>query len=667
MDLDFDGPSKVQSRQSRFAPKNSKLKPQPETKPKIETLPSTESAISTKKEELRNHITENGVPTVKDDVILDGETTENDVTEEQVAIETDSDQDEIVREIDVWYNPSFGPSSQLYVLQYPLRPVWRPYELEERCQEVRLDCSTAEMEVDLAIDFDSKNFDRDSIHAEKMKKQTLSTSWMPLLSCASDYAVGILIGDKLHLNPVHAVVQLRPSPQHLKESELKKNITTSNDEKHVANEDIKEKKPVGPSKKQNKPPGNCKDIEERWLHLKYHGARSDISSRYLQKMAMEEGPPVPFSLSPVDYLNAFCPGRPADTDKYRSLRTRLSQLPLEERVRTWLLEGPPIHRFDALKHLAPDNPADEILSVLQVYAQLVQGLWVPKSSLLYGKNSGVEVLARNFVLYEFTKSTLIKKSAFGRWPEFLKAAIPALKSLAVERPDLNDWKLKEYPDKKFESLYGDVVRQQQATWECMGKQINDILPGKRNRSTMKNPLNPKANIPALPSGDKPTPSSLLRTSMSEEIREALPKALQNVFRDHKVCSFQLICRGLEKMALDKSSPLKEGPRNAITAAVGNAQEEIRAVLDQVAVNIHGVYVLKSSPDNPQDDTLRKVVIDLFMAGGLSAKLKKATITEAAKMRLGRDITSVEFQKVMKELCRSEKSGWVLKSGDGSPE
>lgn len=258
---------------------------------------------------------------------------------------------------------------------------------------------------------------------------------------------------------------------------------------------------------------------------------------------------------------------------------RLSQKPFEERVRTWLLEvctyyldfalliflclqgcnkvcldgpmvlitqhiskyeffsqqGPPIHRFDTLKHLAPDNPVDEILEVLKSCAQLVQGLWVAKSSLVYDTNNGVEVLARNFVLYEFTKSTLIKKSVFGRRPEFLKAATPVLKSLAVERPDLDDWKLKELPDKKFENLYGDVVREQEAIWESMGKQINDIMHGGRNRPTLKNPLNPKANIPALSSSDKPTPTTFLRTSLSEEIRGALPKALQNVFRIHKVC------------------------------------------------------------------------------------------------------------------------------------
>ncbi|WMV07531.1 hypothetical protein MTR67_000916 [Solanum verrucosum] len=143
--------------------------------------------------------------------------------------------------------------------------------------------------------------------------------------------------------------------------------------------------------------------------------------------------------------------------------------------------------------------------------------------------------------------------------------------------------------------------------------------------------------------------------MSEEIREALPKALQEVFRTYKVCSFQQIRQGLQKLGVPKSYPPKGAPRNAITASIDvfdAPQEEIQAVINQVAVNIHGVM---------------KVVIDLFMAEGPSAKQKKASVTEAAKLQLNRDITNVDFLKVMKELCHSEKSAWVLRSGDGKPE
>nr|ABU45193.1 unknown [Petunia integrifolia subsp. inflata] len=659
MDLDFDGPSKPppSSRAARFAPKNSKLKPQPKPEPEPEPEPLTDPTIPSKKEEIDSKpllTLENGssapsIDTEKADVEV----------QQDVAMEiVESGEDEVVREIDMYFTPSLDPNTQLYVLQSPMRPVWRPYELEERCKEVRLRPTTAQMEVDLAIDFDSKNFDRDSIYAEKMEKQTVSTSWIPVPTGTSGYAVGVLIGDKLHLNPIHTVVQLRPSKQHLKESELKKNIATSNDEKTVENEEIKENKPVAPSKKQNKPPGNDKDIEEHWVHLKYHGARSEISARYLQRMAMEEGSPIPFSMSlaffsvnlihRVDYLRTLCPGRPNDTDKYKDLRIRVSQLPLDERFRTWLHEGPPIHRFGALKHLALDNPVEEILEVLQRYAQVVQGLWVPKSSLVYGRNDGHEVLARDFVLFEFSKSPFIKQSVFDRKPEFFKAATPALKLLAVERPDLNDWKLKEHPDKEFENLYGDLVKEQQVTWERLGKQIYGLLAGGRNRPTMKNPSNPSAGIPALPSGGKPTPRSVTRTSMSERTREALQKALQKVFRTHKVCSFQQIRLRLREAAVSENDRPKGNAKGAVAAAsfVDDAPpEELQAVIDQVAFNIHGDYVLKSSPDNPQYDALRKVVVELLIGEGPSAKLKKATIMKAAKSELNRDIPPAEFQKV----------------------
>ncbi|MCD7465614.1 hypothetical protein HAX54_001629 [Datura stramonium] len=82
--------------------------------------------------------------------------------------------------------------------------------------------------------------------------------------------------------------------------------------------------------------------------------------------------------------------------------------------------------------------------------------------------------------------------------------------------------------------------------------------------------------------------------------EALPKAVQNVFRIHKVCSLPQILAGLRAMALSKSFDPKEPPKKAffLIAATGDSDvapiEEIQTVLDQVAVNIHGVYVLEVS-------------------------------------------------------------------------
>ena len=82
--------------------------------------------------------------------------------QENDSMDVDAREDTVVREIDVYFNPKMDEDTQvcpslcssfvmisfcsfidslylllqLYVLQYPLRPCWRPYELDERCQEV---------------------------------------------------------------------------------------------------------------------------------------------------------------------------------------------------------------------------------------------------------------------------------------------------------------------------------------------------------------------------------------------------------------------------------------------------------------------------------------------------------------------------------------------------
>ncbi|XP_022870617.1 uncharacterized protein LOC111389869 isoform X2 [Olea europaea var. sylvestris] len=113
-------------------------------------------------------------------------------------------------------------------------------------------------------------------------------------------------------------------------------------------------------------------------------------------MVAQEGLPINFSMSSRDYLNRLCPGN--SNEKFRSkvpTRRFLETLPLKERCKTWRLElmehGSPNHGFDALKHLALDDSVEEVLEVLQEYARLVQGLWVPKSSLVHGTDSGIEV------------------------------------------------------------------------------------------------------------------------------------------------------------------------------------------------------------------------------------------------------------------------------------
>lgn len=663
MDLDgLDEPSKVRKPPSRFAPTSkkpqpkSKPKPKPEPQESVPVGPKPDPSVSNTAEDAKPKIddtlskTETGVSNGSVKMEIDAKEERGAAVKENDPMDVDKEEDEddvVVREIDVYYTPSVDPNTQLYVMQYPLRPCWRPYELDERCKEVRVKPESTEVEVDLSID-DTKNYDPDIASRLNMKKQTLSSSWSP--PPATGYAVGVLIGNKLHLNPIHAVVQLRPSMDYLSSgnSKGKKNATSG--------EDSNEGKPLGLPKKQSKQmsSGNEQkpDVEESWIPLKYHGSKSDLSSRYLQNMVAPESSTIEFAMSPYDYMSSLCPGISNNNIKLNGPSRRvLLSLPLEERIKRLFLEGPPIHRFAALRHLIPNDSIEDLLIVLQEYGQLVQGLWVPKTSLLFPNpkpTEKVKLAARDYILLLFSKSLVVTPSELNvpMKPLILKSF---LNIFAVERPSFKDWKFKENVDTLFVELYPDIVRKQEQAWEVMGKNISAAFD-RAGKSVSKNVIT------------KP------KKTMTDETREALRKALPKVLQTHKVCSFQMICQGLRQLAISQSTLPKADPRIAVAAASGAEAppEELQEVISEVATNIHGFYVLKSSPEHPDFDPLRKVVIGLFLARGPNANIKKSEVQAAARLELKREPSNSEYIKVMTDLCESKGSAWVLKSGDGKP-
>ncbi|KAL5752721.1 hypothetical protein ACOSP7_022917 [Xanthoceras sorbifolium] len=650
-DEDFldDKPKQVPSRKSRFMPKGASV-PKSEPPPPPEPQQTDVSDLKEPKSEASSEPTattislspkaepsfSNGdvkmetkpVPEVEMDEPLDSN---------QAELESeDNHEDMIVREIDVYFTPSIDPDTQLYVMQYPMRPCWRPYELDERCQEVRVKSSQPQVEIDLAIDADSNNWDTEKASTLNITKQTLSSSWKP--SVGTDYAVGVLVDNKLHLNPVHAVVQLRPSTAYLKSVSSKR----QNNNKRIES-----------SSEQ------MSNDEECWIPLKYHSSKSDCSARYLEGMLAQDNSPIPFTMNPHDYFNSLFPGALNDNNKSKgSLRRVLLSMPLEERVQKLLREGPPVHRFSVLKHFAPDHSIEDVLGVLQKYALLVQGLWAPKSSLLFQDKA--KCLARDYILILFSKDLMVK---------FQQAYIDAklkdhvkgfLNVFAVERPSFKDWKFKAQTDVSFIKEYPNIVQKQEEVCAAIEKQITAVInragkggPGMMNAAvksaTASKPLNVNSNkgVSGLVTGNR---------ALSTETREALRKALQKFFQNHKVCSKQ----GLRDWAVSQSTLPKADSRVALLVAEGVDTADFEEVISQVATNIHGFYVSKSSPEHPELDQLRKIVLDLLLGKGPDAKLKRADVVEAARHVLKKEITSNEYNKVMTDICESKGSAWVLK-------
>ncbi|KAK8694706.1 hypothetical protein V6N13_072253 [Hibiscus sabdariffa] len=711
MDLDdfgeLDGSSQVNTRTSRFAPKSSKFapklksasKPKPEPSSKQEPQDSTpkpqppppppvESVLRKKEnddEDLKPAVVaelkaEQSISNGAVKMEVDGENKEDEIMteanrEEDQQKGEEEEEDMVVREIDVFYTPSMGDETQLYVLQYPLRPCWRPYELDERCKEVRVKPASGEVEIDMSVDVDSMNYDSESEKKMKMTKQTLSSSWLPPRPTGYGSAVGVLMGDKLYLNPIHAVVQLRPSLEHLKSSvSKKKNMVVADAEATVKVEEHNDGKAAGPSTKQNKKiPSSTEQKEEDkecWVPLKYHSSKSDFSAQYLHRMMTEQSCPIEFTMSPYDYIDSLCP-LPSSSNKSQGPSRRfLLSIPLEERLKTLLTKGPSLHRFSALRSFAEEVPIEEFFEVLQKQALLVQGLWAPKSSLLFPEDPS-KSLARDYVLLSFSNNPLISFKEVDDLSTSRKEEVKGiLNILAVKRMAFKDWKLKWDADNKFKKEYPDIVKKQEQNWKTGEEYVLSLIrrgaKGGPSRTKPGPVIKPEKAANSDKVARKVAPGAQAGRTMSDETREAVLKALKKVFQTYKVCSLQLIRKGLRDLALSESTLPKADARLVVKAAFGAdaPEHELQEVVSRVAVELpRGLFVLKSSPENPEYDPLREVVINLLR---VKEKLKKADVEAAALLSLKRKIANNEYNKVMSDFCEYKGNSWVLKSGDGKP-
>ncbi|XP_010474001.1 PREDICTED: uncharacterized protein LOC104753445 [Camelina sativa] len=370
------------------------------------------------------------------------ETTESELMMEldQIPLgEEEEEEDVVVRETDVFFNPSIeANNTKLYVLQYPLRPSWRPYEMDERCQQVRVNPSTCQVEVDLSMDIHSRNYDSEFA---SMTKQTLTTTWKQQPPWM-DYAIGVLSGDKityfnwslrLHLNPVHAVAQLRPSTQYFS---FKKKQAEALEESAITSKEL------------------------NWVSLKY-----------LKGMMANDNSSIDFNMSSELYINSLCRGGNSETK--HSWKRVLTSLPIEERVQKMLCQGPHLFQYSVLKHYAPELSDEDFLKVIQQYAWLVQGLWTPKTRLL--KLDGPLEASRDHVLMLFSKGSTIKYSdieATGRLRDKIKTMLTVF---AKERPLLCDWKLKVPTDVSFIKSYPDIAKEQAALWKATDEKLTSKI------------------------------------------------------------------------------------------------------------------------------------------------------------------------------------------------
>ncbi|CAN6277533.1 unnamed protein product [Urochloa humidicola] len=572
------------------------------------------------------------------------------------AVAEEEEEDFVVREIDVYYTPKpFDDDTKLYIMQYPLRPCWRPYELNEICEEVRVKPLSSEVEVDLSVDTQSENYDQEA--PLRLTKQTLSSS---KADGVSDYAVGVLKGNLVYLNHIDAVVQLRPSMSHVISGRAYTRQALQSQETNGGSSGSK-----APSRKGDDRPEDSKDHtedSEPWISLTYQPAGSNIATKYHDKMISNVGGPIDFTMSNSEYVMSLCPGASTSSrhiNKCQAIR-EMRLLPLEERLKKWFTEVSEVNQFDALKHLAPTYSEEEILKLLPEYAYLVRGLWVCKSSLLFDDGYA---LKRDRVLLEFTKSESVPSAHLDSWirlddPRRKRILIP----LCKRRGALNDYKFIS-TDLSFLKRYPHVVNEQECAWSAREMTIRESLK-MCSTVTRKSKDSTRRNVASKGPDPNMTKSKGGPDQGSEEL-VLMQSVLGTVFTSHKVRSMQAVVRELRQLAAKYASDRKEGSKmQALSKAAKDcaslSPNELKNSICLVAVDVHDVFVAR----HEEKLTLRNVIILLFRRKEPNAKLTKQEILATAAQYLKREITEKEYHQAVTEICISTEDGhWVLKNGD----
>nr|XP_019922586.2 DNA-directed RNA polymerase III subunit RPC5 isoform X1 [Crassostrea gigas] len=455
----------------------------------------------------------------------------------------DEEEDPVVHEVDVFLSKSLA--ANLYLLQYPVRPERMTYD-DIDIQTARVKPVQQKLELECALNTRSDHYARskgeqialnvdgafggnpaDSFYSsDKMDKQVLTS--FSTGEKSGRYAVGIFKDGELHLTPLHAIVQMRPSFSYLDRADqkIKTDVGPAGDGGESSQDEEEEVKPVtvkfahqeSEEAKARRMASfdylQKKQQEETWQQLEYNNINSGrAESRRLQLYAGKADELSEFQLQPGEYLQALMPETDAEQEEKPAMPSnvlsliQLRTMPLHDQVKT-LLTNAKVIRFSQLLALLPQGiEATGVLRSLQQVAVLVQGCWVVKSEILYPKeatspHSGVSAdhlcRGRDYVMWRFTQSRHVTRKDIA---SIVKLPAEDVKEILeqISRIRVNcGWEFLFSYDSEFTSRYGDIVQRQKMLWDAkyqgLAKQLK--IPKEHEKKF-------KDKDPVFPPGEKP--------------------------------------------------------------------------------------------------------------------------------------------------------------------
>ena len=387
--------------------------------------------------------------------------------------DSDSDGDELVREIDVYVSPAL--SDQLYLIQYPLyhdAPLPHAARIKKKHTMIELD-----HEVPNNMGSGGSFFL--STHTQNSH----------VISIATHMAMGKILNDgALHLLPLNHITQMRPDFSHVDDQD-QQNQTTTDDERKDQESSGLEKKPVLFQKKESERAAlarkssysykKASEDGEEWLELSIcppqsaeHGSCERKIMSQKKDTQIASGDCKNFVKS-LDYL----PSRNDifDEDPQEGASPLINTV---KRLTAMLHRGVPV-TYTAIRPQFPLTEIDDIdlLTSLGSCAVLVRGNWYLQSHLLLWERP--MVLARNFILFLLHTvghvqrrglQVVFERSIGSEWIETI------LYQVAFVRPGTQGyWSPRLADNIEFCLNFPETLQLHHQYWERQGKKFESKL------------------------------------------------------------------------------------------------------------------------------------------------------------------------------------------------
>lgn len=411
--------------------------------------------------------------------------------------------DEVVGTMPVFLSQDLANS--LYLLQYPLRPLDRPYSNDlGQLSSVKVKPNQKKIEVEYALNTNNRNYDSEGNIIETtqpaIKKFKFSSKLVPP---KTNYAVGVVREGQLHLTPIHAVCRMLPDLDYI-------NQAMQQDAEPQQPEETKiEVTPllVRFQKKENERSAAYQKVthaymkqlqdQEPFIDLKMAPPKSvGLLSTY-EKLISPSSVPVNFNVAASDYFSHINPPAPGTAEikletivdeRCLSLLKRARVAPFRtvcSLMRSSSLRSSSFSSFpsssssssssssgSSAKSSIPKLTAElipQLLAVCSKYAWLVQGNWVCKSQFVA---AGRAAAARDLLITRFSESHAVGVDVLVGLLD-PPDALQVYEELGIRVGE--EWRLKQPRDEQFILSFPAVVEQQAKTLRELALSIDKSL------------------------------------------------------------------------------------------------------------------------------------------------------------------------------------------------